>query len=639
MTLMLKAQVQWTAPAPLWTDLAQASDPKKRATFRQPTILRFNTDEFMDEFIDMLENEPQRLVEWTAQPETWRVPMPTPDTVRVRPTFERMLTQQRLMSGQPVPDRRAAAPPESAPPAAGPFKLYQPAHRRFYLISACLVCREPGLPDRVLNTSVQERASFVVRRLIPRPGQTVGSDFVYNLQTCDEYAFVRTSRGTIWQQVPPESPETLVTSEETLPLFGVPYVETDGRRRRVLAGLIPAGKREEYVAANASTRAVTADAAGPADSGVEPRLVLLDAQVTTPWRSLITLKTRTIERLQESRNKMTAEGIDDNVIRALENSEKKKTRDQIRMLSWYVLLDFADYLERYVSDVWDALKDPALVLDETALYDLLTGAVDPASGQSLSDALDAVTDPDTRDLLEAATGYYEPGVNDADWPTAIGFRFANVDNPAATSLEETVDDLEAAVAAALPSTPPARPAEPAIAAHMAVLDNLSQPAWFVIRCVLERPCCKPVPVDVFGAASVPFQIAGFFDPDAPARPIRIPFPIDTTPGGLRKHDKNVALLLSDVLCGQVKRARGLSFGDLVLSVLPWPFHKGLPGADAGPCKDDSGTIGMICSLSIPIITICALILLIIIVMLFDIIFRWVPYLISCLPIPNFSAKE
>jgi hypothetical protein len=48
---------------------------------------------------------------------------------------------------------------------------------------------------------------------------------------------------------------------------------------------------------------------------------------------------------------------------------------------------------------------------------------------------------------------------------------------------------------------------------------------------------------------------------------------------------------------------------------------------------------MICSLSIPIITICALILLIIIVSLLDIVFRWLPYLILCFPIPGLKGKK
>jgi hypothetical protein len=135
-------------------------------------------------------------------------------------------------------------------------------------------------------------------------------------------------------------------------------------------------------------------------------------------------------------------------------------------------------------------------------------------------------------------------------------------------------------------------------------------------------------------------MAGFFDPDAPARPIRIPLPIDTSPAGLRKFDKNTAFMISDMLCGQIKRAKGLSFGDLVLSVLPWPFHKDLPVPEAGPCKSDAGMqFGMICTLSIPIITICALILLMIIVSLLDIIFRWIPYFIVCFPLPGFKAKK
>jgi hypothetical protein len=41
--------------------------------------------------------------------------------------------------------------------------------------------------------------------------------------------------------------------------------------------------------------------------------------------------------------------------------------------------------------------------------------------------------------------------------------------------------------------------------------------------------------------------------------------------------------------------------------------------------------GLICQLSIPIITICAFILLMIIVQLLNIIFQWIPYFILCLP--------
>ena len=48
---------------------------------------------------------------------------------------------------------------------------------------------------------------------------------------------------------------------------------------------------------------------------------------------------------------------------------------------------------------------------------------------------------------------------------------------------------------------------------------------------------------------------------------------------------------------------------------------------------------MICSLSIPIITICALILLMIIVSLLDIIFRWLPFFSDLLPVPASRARR
>jgi hypothetical protein len=166
-----------------------------------------------------------------------------------------------------------------------------------------------------------------------------------------------------------------------------------------------------------------------------------------------------------------------------------------------------------------------------------------------------------------------------------------------------------------------------------------EPAIFVIRCVFERPECGPLDPPLLSEPTRPFELAAFFDPDAPARPIRISLPVDTSPAGLRRFPKNTAFMVSDMLCGQINRAKGLGFIDLVLSVLPFPFHKGLDSGGPTPCKTDTGlSLGMICSLSLPIITICALIILIIMVTLLDIIFRWLPFFIFCFPLPKFNAK-
>jgi hypothetical protein len=156
--------------------------------------------------------------------------------------------------------------------------------------------------------------------------------------------------------------------------------------------------------------------------------------------------------------------------------------------------------------------------------------------------------------------------------------------------------------------------------------------------VFDRPRCGALMPPVVSEPSEPFVMSAFFDPDAPARPVRIALPVDTSPAGLRKYQKSASLLISDVLCGQVGASRTLTLGDLVLSVLPWPFHKDLPEPKVEPCKSGDLGLGMVCSLSIPIVTLCAIILLIIIVSILDIFFRWLPYLFTCFPLP-LRAKE
>lgn len=164
---------------------------------------------------------------------------------------------------------------------------------------------------------------------------------------------------------------------------------------------------------------------------------------------------------------------------------------------------------------------------------------------------------------------------------------------------------------------------------------------FVVRCVFERPNCGVLFPPVISMATCQLEMARFFDPDAPARPVRITMPLDISPAGLRKYKKNAMFLISDMLCGKIKKIKKLTLADLVLSVLPWPFHKDLPNiGKTGPCKDPSGlSLGMFCSLSIPIVTLCALILMIIMVNLFNIFFKWIPYLFVCFPLPGLKGKK
>jgi hypothetical protein len=50
--------------------------------------------------------------------------------------------------------------------------------------------------------------------------------------------------------------------------------------------------------------------------------------------------------------------------------------------------------------------------------------------------------------------------------------------------------------------------------------------------------------------------------------------------------------------------------------------------------DPAGAFGMVCSLSIPIITIVALMLLMIVVSLLNLVFWWLPLFKICFPLPR-----
>jgi hypothetical protein len=194
------------------------------------------------------------------------------------------------------------------------------------------------------------------------------------------------------------------------------------------------------------------------------------------------------------------------------------------------------------------------------------------------------------------------------------------------------DGLETLVTRALPATTTAPMPDASLNTRPVLAAG--DPGWFVIRCVYERPQCGPLHPTIVSEPSEVFQMAGFFDPDAPARPIRIGLPLDVSPAGLRKFDKNTAFMVSDLLCGHIQRFKGMTLGDLVLSVLPFPFHKDLPSGSGGPCSG-----GLMISMSIPIITLCALLLLMIIVALLNIALQWMPFFMVEIPLPGFKAKE
>jgi hypothetical protein len=632
-------------PAPFWPSLPAANGAAVQPAFGRPELLRFASDSFMEQFMALLERDPARLAELRAQPESWRAPMRDLEPPPNDPPFARALARQRRIA-----QRRAAltAAPASTAPAQGrtlPLKLYQPAHQRFYLVSACLVCRMPGLPDRALDLPAHERASFVLRLLRPRSSD--GDAPTIDPHDCDEYALTGTGHDATWQKIAGDA-RALIAGEEQHPLFGVTFQADDDRRRRLFAGVVPVGKREIYMGARERAAAADPPAQSEPRAELDPRDALLLTQVIEPWKQLIyRLEMRSKQIVEGPPAGMSTDGALDPA------PQYKEARDQAQTVSWYILLDLAEYLHTYANDVWTEIIGTTSNLALTqaldaislpvALRDALIGGGTPYTIDSIWSSLRAALAQidGWRDELEKVSAAYDRRNPAAGWPNQLfpladpqhgGPLWGDDDDRAAP-----VEDLRQQILAALVPLKDFTGVMPALPLVAQQALAPSGPAWFTIRCVFERPNCGPLAPTLVSDMSEPFQIAAFFDPDAPARPIRIAMPMDISPGGLRKFAKNTGFVISDMLQCQIEKLGGMSLGDLVRSVLPWPLHKDLP-ADSAACASGGVSFGMICSLSIPIITICALILLMIIVSLLDIIFRWIPFFILCLPLPGLKAR-
>ncbi|WP_128003384.1 hypothetical protein [Piscinibacter defluvii] len=686
--------IAFTAPQPFW----RPGTPASRGAIVQPQILRFATDEFIEELLATLERDPGALPQYAAQPETWREPMgaPAPDPLR---WTDRQPT--RLL---PLLRRRAAKAGVPAVVAPKPLKLYQPAHQRHYLVAASLVCRRPGLPDRAVDPARQS-TSLVMRRLFPRDSEAPAPlPDIADLSAWDEYAWVLTGKTGEWRHVGPADAEgaaaTLLVGEERLPTFPARYHEVAGQPRRLAVGSVPVGRRETYQGAQRR------GGSGPDPVEPDPRGVMFRMQVLGPWKALVTsamlngavggdpddlaaLKAARLPRIFPKKDDgYDTDKPDLGVLRA--------ERARLQTASWFLLLDLLLFLREQLPAFWNdhvlANQRPAdaalrAFWDALAAVAMPVGLVTDSAGNPATLASPAT--PDDLSLAEQCPGYavlvdllaalrraaaetegaldFEGMLEAAPDPLALPssgratgwpsflylfadpwFGIAAPPEPAAfeptatdylaeritariDTLAELLEDVLAQTARATAKLP-----EPGLAARTPA--DLRE-AWYRIRFVHERPDCAPFEDTLVSRATVPFQMAGFFDPDAPARPIRIGLPLDISPAGLRKFDKNAVFVMSDMLCGHLDRFKGMTFGDLVLSVLPWPFHKGLDVPDKGPCKQGGLELGVMCSLSIPIITICALILLMIIVALLDLIFRWLPLFVVCFPLPGFKGKK
>jgi len=560
--------IEWLSPAPMWKETVSRQWSN---IFRRPAILRFDNDAFMDEAAALLEKRPDDLLRYNAIRETWRNPQQVSD-------LEKIVENLEIQNA--APSQRGEAAPV--------LKLYQPAHQRFYLAAASLVCRRPGYPDRTVDITKEERVAFVIRRLREVNGALV------------EEAW-RTKDGGQWAAVnenfePLDENNKPADDEDFLPAFPLNF-QANGKTRRLYAGYIAVNGRDTFAAQEADPLLTF-----PGNTTFDNRSSEVNERFFNPWQNLIDQRPRITDQEQQE-------------------------------ISFVLLVDLAEYIITFFPQLWAFLNSAATPPSGDPLenlYNFLTSEPAATSNKFADIMLEAYSIWDNF-IRDSEAGVPDPELNVED------FLF----NLSQTTYSDQKDDLESKFNGAISATPnPYHSAQP-VPEEVKRLPRVSPQSdqLYCIRFVYEKTLCvandplapgeirvekrlfKHKKVRIYNTRhSEPFQLASFFDPDAPQRPIRIVLPADTSPAGLKKYGRNVAVLISDQLKQQVERIQGAKFEDL----------------DNGDIKASGGlNLGMICSLSIPIITICAMILLMIIVSLLNIVFWWLPFFKICFPL-NFK---
>jgi hypothetical protein len=397
----------------------------------------------------------------------------------------------------------------------------------------------------------------------------------------EEMAWVTAPAGSKgWQSLTKAQQTTVSAGEELLPMFPVNFTPPAATRfltvpprgRRLLVGLVPTSSRDAFAAGPRLTPILPEDNASLGE---------VQGRVVDPLRALI-----------QSKSKPLPTDVKPADQAAIAQAEESKEEEGSRFL----LLDLADFLSRTLPSLWQAVyaaAPPAVTDPGAGLYNLLLTAR-AAGAITWQQALRTAWDE--RDVING----------EKDGTSSLTFSLKD------TKLDP--DALAAALQTAL-GPPPANPPPPANAPPVPKLDPRPE-TQYVLRCVYQRPRCGPLRPDVVSNPTERFALAPYFDFDAPSRPFRIALPVDTSIAGLRKFAKNVGFLMSNQLRQQIK-----SVTDLKKTL------------DGNLASGEQFSLGEICSFSIPVITLCALVVLMIFIALLNIVFWWLPFIRLCLPIP------
>lgn len=584
---MTAESLGWLAPAPVWGD---AGVGVESPALLQPFLVELTSDQFMAEFLAVLG------AQGGASPASLATMAP-----------------HRTSDGT----------------ASGPYRLYQPLSQCYYLVTASLVCRRVGIPDRAVRPSKGERTTFVVRHLADD-----GSEQAWIPATGPPATPSASPTGSWIPAAPPTgswitaAPGQLAVGEEQLPMHAAPvagfappgttaaaFGMSEPGRRTVHYGYIATSRRERMVTALPDQAAV--DKLLSIDPSQKEEVILGDlvSRVIQPWGVLLSVLPPTPAPVPPPPGSDTDYS------------------------SLYILLDLGDWLQTNLPAVYQALTGGTTLQSGTAAEELraaLAGVYvgtraappeqPPPPGWSPPPPTAASDFISLAQALHDLAGF--AALVTGNGTTAPAIAYDLVDQPPAplkplpvnwfgssqtgSPPDPALDSLAYLALNALIEAD-VQPVVPPELSGMIKQDPAAPvsgyaPDTYIIRTVFEHDPCVPL----LSAQSRLFQLASVLDGDAPARKVRIALPDISN---MRQFQRGVAIEMPPSLRRVLDRVN----------------PQMLQGKGLG---DDPGVeLGMICSFSIQIMWVLSFMIMFLFAISFNIIFWWMAFIKICFPIP------
>ncbi|HEU4557917.1 MAG TPA: hypothetical protein VFS20_08715 [Longimicrobium sp.] len=465
--------------------------------------------------------------------------------------------------------------------ASGRLRLFQPVHRTFHLVLLEAFCRELGNPR--LDPAKIESAGLVVRRVIPSTAQTFGKE-----DDAQTWGWMRDETRIVgWDPLNTEALQDRDPDPERRP---APLKTTHPELSKRLAAFFRPNPLAETVSPLFVAPPEVCKAAG--------RTVLYGVVPVTSTE------------ISEAPRQTPAYPLDD--VRAL-------LPDWLKAGSW----------------TWRALEEleapptPQTAPTKADLLGLLSTIgffSETAEAAALRTAMDRVTVRygTPAPINKVLTWPHVAQLGGELWKAEASLLDKNaprrVNLPAAWTI--TAADAEAILLAAQAMLTARMAAAKPVQTRFEMRDAL-----FRVRAFIRVKQCNDCPPRlVWSEPSEPFSIVPWYESgDLP--PVRVALP-EANRDALKKLKPNVTFVTPKSVADLMQ---GMGLKDLTAGNVkaPPPEGSGAPGAG----------LDWLCGFSIPIITLCAFIVLQIFLALLHILFWWLPIVKICIPIPKLTPPQ